>query len=334
MPYKQKLKNPSASPRKKPTYKVTNWTEYNKSLKKRGQLSLYFPQGDIKPHFINEESYIPGMSGQQPTYTVPYIQLIYTFYRLFDWGLRQTAGYFEDIWKTKGIDIKVPSFGHLSDLFAVLPIEIQQFCDKLAKRVARGESITLILDSTGLCFGRASDWYEKKYGKSCAKEPWRKMHFSVDPDFNIHELKITDYESSDIGMMDSLIPENPEQPIDKVIADGAYYSHEGVEKLHNRGITPAIPPPSNAVVHGKESTKWHDQVVQYIKDKGTVYAFHKKYGYGLRALVEAQISRIKRCIGSSLKTQKIESQEREGIVIANIINKWNSFGKCVCVKIG
>ena len=72
-----------------------------------------------------------------------------------------------------------------------------------------------------------------------------------------------------------------------------------------------------------DNTKWHDKIVQYIKDKGTVYAFHKKYDYSKRELVEAQISRIKRCIGTSLLTQKIESQKGEGIIIGNIINKWN-----------
>ena len=82
---------------------------------------------------------------------------------------------------------------------------------------------------------------------------------------------------------------------------------------------PVIPPPAHAVVPGKENTRWHDQLVQYIQDK-TLYAFHKKYDYGLRSLVESQISRIKRCIGSTLLTQKLESQEREGVVIANIIN--------------
>jgi hypothetical protein len=45
MPYKEKLKNPSPNPRKKPQYKVVNWTEYNKSLKKRGELSLYAYSG-------------------------------------------------------------------------------------------------------------------------------------------------------------------------------------------------------------------------------------------------------------------------------------------------
>ncbi|WP_232224374.1 hypothetical protein [Candidatus Paracaedibacter symbiosus] len=120
---------------------------------------------------------------------------------------------------------------------------------------------------------------------------------------NMHVVEITDYEACDIKMMDALIPAEATKPIEKVIADdGAYYSKEGVEKLHNSAIIPAIPPPSNATVYGQEITKGHDKVVQYIKDKGSVYAFHKKYGYGLWALVEAQISRIKRCIGYRLKT--------------------------------
>ncbi|WP_100249422.1 hypothetical protein [Paraburkholderia ginsengiterrae] len=48
--------------------------------------------------------------------------------------------------------------------------------------------------------------------------------------------------------------------------------------------------------------------------------------------VEAQISRIKRCIAAKPLTQKLESQNREGVVIANIINLWNSFGRPVSVK--
>ena len=30
----------------------------------------------------------------------------------------------------------------------------------------------------------------------------------------------------------------------------------------------------------------------------------------------------------------IESQKREGIIIGNILNQWNAFGKCITVKIG
>ena len=112
---------------------------------------------------------------------------------------------------------------------------------------------------------------------------------------------------------------------------GAYYSIERTEAFTRAGVTPVIPPPAHAVVHGDEDTRWHDQSVKYIRDKG-IYAFHKKYGYGLRSRVEAQISRIKRCIGATLLTQKIASQECEGVIIANLINLWNAFGKPVCVK--
>lgn len=48
----------------------------------------------------------------------------------------------------------------------------------------------------------------------------------------------------------------------------------------------------------------------------------------------AQFSRIKRCIESSLLTEKEDSKKVEGIIIGNIINFWNSFGRPVTVKIG
>ena len=158
------------------------------------------------------------------------------------------------------------------------------------------------------------------------------MHLSMDPDMNIHSLEITDNSVSDITIQDALIPSDI--AIDKVIADGGYYSIDGVEHLYLNGITPVIPPPRNAVIRGNPGSVWHDKIVNYIKTKGTVYAVHKKYGYGVRALVEAEFSRIKRCIGSSLLTEKDSSKKTEGIIIGNIINLWNSFGRCESVKIG
>lgn len=332
MPYKERQRSGEPRKRAKIQYRVTNHTEYNQSLRKRGMISLYFPTGDIKEQFINETPYVTGESGQFQTYTKAYIEVIYTLYRLYGLGIRQMTGYFEDLWKTKGLSIPVPSFGHLSDRFATIPVHVKQLCKNLRKRIQNGEKIDMIADSSGLRFGKASHWYETKYNKSCNNRPWKKLHLSMDPDFNIHAVKITDQDVSDIEVLNELIPKEIE--VDKLLGDGGYYSTEGVEKLYKQGITPVIPPPKHAVVQGKDNTFWHDKIVQYIKNKGTVYAFHKKYGYGTRALIEAQFSRIKRCIGSSLLTQRTESQAREGIIISNIINRWNSFGKCVSVKTG
>ncbi|KVP65517.1 transposase [Burkholderia ubonensis] len=49
-------------------------------------------------------------------------------------------------------------------------------------------------------------------------------------------------------------------------------------------------------------------------------------------MVEAQISRIKHCIGSPLLTRRFESPQREGVIIANLVSQWDGFGKAVCVK--
>jgi hypothetical protein len=234
-------------------------------------ISLYVPDGDLKAQLINPKVRTPGVSGREPTYTTAYIELIFTVYRLFGWGMRQITGYMEDYWASRGLDIAVPSASQLGERFASLEVRVTQRCEQLARRLARGETISLIVDSSGLNFGRASQWYEEKYGQKAARTPWRKMHLSIDA--------------------------------------------------------------AHAVVHGKPETGWHDQITAYIKEKG-IYAFQKKYGYGVRSLVEAQISRIKRCIGERLLTQKLASQEGDGVVIANLVNRWNSFGRCVCVKNG
>ena len=330
MPYKERIKQGQERKRKKPGYRVTNASAYNLSLKKRGMISLYFPSGDLKSQFINDTPYVKGVSGREPSYKEGYIELIYTFYRLHGWGIRQIAGFMEDYWATCGLAIPVPSFGQLSDRFAQLKLTVKQRCRRLAKRLANGEAVDILIDSSGLSFGRASQWYEVKYGKKASVTPWRKMHLSIDPEMNVHGIAITDTAVSDSEGMELVMP--GEVQIAKVIADGAYYSIERGEALFSAGVLPVIPPPVHAVVHGKNDTTWHDQIVQYIKDKGSVYAFHKRYGYGQRSLVESQISRIKRCIGSTLLTQKIESQQSEGVIIANIINLWNSFGRPISVK--
>jgi len=330
MPYKARLKTGAAGVYKKSDYKVINWSSYNKSLKKRGELSLYFPKGDLQELFINTQSYVQGLSGREAQYRPAYIELIYMFYRLFRWGLRQMTGYFEDLWQSKGLDISVPSFGHLSDLFASLSFEVKHYCQKIVDKLERGEDVTLIVDSTGMSFSKASHWYETKYGKPCEIRPWRKLHLAIDPDMNMHSVELTDHLTGDLARLKTLMPNHLD--VDKVIADCAYYSIDNGQTLSHQGIIPVIPPPETAVVHGRENTSWHDKIVAYIQEKGTVYPFHKKYGYGLRSLVESQISRIKRCIGSTLLTRKIPAQKNESIMIANIINLWNSFGKTQTIK--
>ena len=105
----EKLKNPSVISKKKPQYKVINWTECNKGLKRRRELSLYCPYGELKPQFINKTPYTLGILGRQVTYKQPYIELVYMFYRLFGWEMRQIIGFFEDFWRKRSLIFPFPA---------------------------------------------------------------------------------------------------------------------------------------------------------------------------------------------------------------------------------
>ncbi|WP_370469741.1 transposase [Caballeronia sp. SBC2] len=83
------------------------------------------------------------------------------------------------------------------------------------------------------------------------------MHLAIDPEMNIHAIEITGTDVSDSEGMDRILP--TDLPIDRVIADGVYYSIKRGEALGDRGIVAVIPPPSHAVAHGDENTKVRGQ---------------------------------------------------------------------------
>ncbi|KWZ58326.1 hypothetical protein WK57_17530 [Burkholderia ubonensis] len=192
MPYKASLKSGAPRKRPKPTHRVANARAYNQSLKRRGQLSLYCPEGDLKALFINGRPYVPGVSGRAPTYTNAYIELI--------------------------------------------------------------------VDSTGMNFGRASEWHRQKYGRDARRTPWSKVHLSIDPDMNIHAIAVTEDHVSDEAGLDAVLAVDAN--VDCVIADGAYYSIAQTEAWSSSGVLPVIPPPTNAVIHGQPTTRWHDHLVR------------------------------------------------------------------------
>jgi|GEM_PF-4171528 len=53
-----KLKSGAVRKKAKSKYGIVNWSSYNQSLRKRGMISLYFPEGDIKSMFADCMPYI------------------------------------------------------------------------------------------------------------------------------------------------------------------------------------------------------------------------------------------------------------------------------------
>ncbi|WP_179255546.1 hypothetical protein [Burkholderia sp. HI2714] len=50
----------------------------------------------------------------------------------------------------------------LSEQFRTLEVQVKQRCQRVADRLRNGEAISLIVDSSGMKFGRASEWHRQK----------------------------------------------------------------------------------------------------------------------------------------------------------------------------
>ena len=102
-----------------PTYKTRNWPAYNKALKRRGSLSIWFDPGMIWAAAPT------GRRGRQRDYGDAAIQTCLTMSEgvpetirgivsartLFGMALRQTTGFVESLLRLVGLDWAVPFVG-------------------------------------------------------------------------------------------------------------------------------------------------------------------------------------------------------------------------------
>ena len=75
------------------------------------------------------------------------MRLLFILYRLHRLGLREFVGFMHDYWRGRGLALPVPSFGHLSDLFAALDMSMRRKCTCAAERLDEGEPVTVIVDT-------------------------------------------------------------------------------------------------------------------------------------------------------------------------------------------
>jgi hypothetical protein len=98
-----------------PTYKTLNWPEYNKALKRRGSLTIWFDPD------MTWAAQPTGRRGRQPVYSDAAVQTCLTMKVLFGMALRQTTGFVESLLRLIGLDWAVPDFSTLSVARRPLP---------------------------------------------------------------------------------------------------------------------------------------------------------------------------------------------------------------------
>ena len=154
----------------KAKYAVTNWSDYNEALRRRGDVTIWLEDGAAGKWSAPKRK---GRGGQ-PKYSDFAIETCLTLGLIFHQPLRQTQGFVRSLLKLMGLDLPVPDFSTLSRRGIGLAV--------VDDRPQSTDPITLIVDSTGLKIHRGSGWQAEKHGTGKTRKSWRKLHLGYDPD--------------------------------------------------------------------------------------------------------------------------------------------------------
>jgi len=304
--------------------KLTNWREYDASLRQRGSLTVWFTDDAVQAWQAEPRT----NRGGQPDYSPLAILTALTLRAVFRLPFRQTEGLIGSVIGLLGLDLAVPDHTTLCRRAETLEVP--------RPRPRRdGEPMHLLVDSTGLKLCGAGEWLVEKHGTS-KRRSWRKLHIGVDADTGrIVAAVLTDKDADDGALVGPLL-DQVAAPVASFTADGAY-DQEGVAAAvaaRHPEAAVIVPPRSTAVPSETAETAptQRDRHLQCIAEHGRA-AWQKASGYTTRARVEATMGRFKQVIGDGLRSRTDQRRATEVDVAAHVLNRMLELGRPESVRI-
>jgi hypothetical protein len=299
---------------------VTNAAEYNESLRRRGDLTVWVSD-DVAKVWTSPRR---KTRGGQAVYSDLAIEICLTLRVVFRLALRQTQGFMRSIANLMGLDLVVPDYSTLSRRGKELLIA--------QNRCASDRPITLIVDSTGLKIHGDCGWHEEKHGTKWAGETWRKLHIAFDPETgDIAAAVLTTEHVGDETALPDLLGKT-DADVGQFLADGAYDGQGVAGHLiakFGTEIEITIPPPKNAVHGANEQRNQHiDAIAKYGRMNWQI-----ETGYNQRSQVEAQIGRWKQVIGDRLQARDFDNQIAEAQIASKALNRMTSLGRAAYERV-
>lgn len=317
MPYR--LKDPVRHKFKKTYYNKRDWATYDKSLKNRGSLTIWFSEEAIAAW----EQASSGLlkRGRQKQYSDLAIETSHTLRLIYKLGLRQTEGFIESIVKLLKIDLSIPDHTTLSRRAKTVVLS--------PPSISSSEPLRIIVDSTGLKVSGEKEWMAYKHGTR-ERKVWRKLHLCITEAGDILRSTLTCHTTSDTSQVTELLKEI-KNPITLFMGDGGYDHPTTYKALENQQkkqgssqlIKIIIPP--NLEFHKEIDSPQRLEHHRWIEDKGKV-SWQKHRDYGKRSRVENTIYRYKAIIGNTLKARHFDAQVTETQIAVQILNKMTKLG--------
>ena len=304
---------------KKQKHKVSNWSEYNTALKRRGDIDVWLSQ-DVIDNWCFDKRIYDG-TGSSKCYTDEAIIACHEIRQVFKLPLRQTQGFINSLFRMMNLPIKCPDYTTLSRRLSELNIKSPRY----TKHSKIDENIAAIaLDSTGLKrFGR-DEWHQEKH-KVSARRSWRKAHFGIDENHYIQAAVLTDRFTHDDEVVDDLLGQINNE-VDHFTADGAYDESPVYDKLsvHSPSSNIVIPPAKNAVINSK-AHQMRNRNIEEIEENGRM-TWQRCHNYGQRNYSELGVQRYKRILGRAMHAREMSRQKQEFMIGCSVLNKMTGLG--------
>jgi hypothetical protein len=305
------------TPKYKTKYRVRNWAKYEESLRRRGDITVWFDEAAIEGWSAAPS----GRPGGQRTFSDLAIVTALTLRLVFHLALRQVEGFVSSLLALLGLGLPTPDHTTLSRRGKTVEVPV-------VPRQAAGP-LNLVIDSTGLKIAGDGEWHARKHGLSNKRRQWHKLHLGIDGDGFIVASALTES-----GADDALVGEQLLDGVDALVAsfrgDGAYDTRAFWTSLPEAGgpdIDVAIPPRRTASSSGPGDEAWQrrEEAVRRIHEVGR-REWRKESGANQQARAENGMGRFKQIVGDHLRSRTKAGQTTEARIGVNILNRMAVLG--------
>lgn len=277
---------------------------------------MWLPE-DIESIWYDDER--RSGKGRRRIYSDEAIEICLLIRCVFSLALRQCKGFVRSLFKERGLDLSVPDYSTLCRRQSELEVCLRD------QEIA--DSIDVAVDATGFKVSGEGEW-KVRIHKADKRRSWKKLHIGIDIETRLIVTAIsTGSDTADTEVFIDLLEEIPET-IKKVYGDGAYDSQTAYRYCESRNITPVIPPPENAIFHGRSGPGYvRDMNVVEIGQIGRK-AWKIKQGYHRRSLVESTFSCLKRIFGDRIPSRLNDNQDRDIFLRCKAWNRMQGLNFC------
>ena len=292
----------------KTKYCVENWTEYERGLIRRGDITVW-----LSPAAIAAWSPVKsGLPGGQRKFSDLAIETALTVRLVFGLPLRQVEGFLRSLFVLMGVDLAVPDHTTLSRRGKRLGV-------RLRSSTSAGP-VNLIVDSTGLSIVGEGEWAAAKHGGK-GRRGWKKLHLGVDGAGVIVAQSLTDGSVDDAAEGIKLL-RSVDRRVRSFTGDGAYDSVAVYTAAGARGARILVPPSRKATGprRRKPRSSARDRAIARIRKVGR-RRWKTESGYHRQGRVKNTFFRMKSILGGRLRARSADAQGTEALIACNVLNR-------------